>query len=109
MQSGHVDFGKKRGKKARYLIESYPVGQTVSNLKDDVQDKAKLVTERHRYNLESVDSKMMQSEYVVASLPSAAASHCQLHCLCNYETPGAGGLGRHWQNLGGLAAGQQPH
>ena len=79
MQSGHVDFGKK----ARYLIESYPVGQTVSNLKDDVQDKAKLVTERHRYNLESVDSKMMQSEYVVASLPSAAASHCQLHCLCN--------------------------
>ena len=83
MQSGHVDFGKKRGKKARYLIESYPVGQTVSNLKDDVQDKAKLVTERHRYNLESVDSKMMQSEYVVASLPSAAASHCQLHCLCN--------------------------
>ena len=49
MQSGHVDFGKKRGKKARYLIESYPVGQTVSNLKDDVQDKAKLVTERHRY------------------------------------------------------------
>ena len=34
----------------------------------EVQDiKAKLVTERHRYILESVDSKMMQKEFVVAS------------------------------------------
>ena len=75
----------------------------------EVQDKANLVTERHRYNLEAVDSKMMQKEYVVASLPSAAAGYCQLHCLCNCKTPGAGGLGRHWQDLGGLAGGQQPH
>ena len=42
MQSGHVDFGKKRGKKVGYLIESYPVGQTVSNLKDEVQDKGEV-------------------------------------------------------------------
>ena len=32
MQSGHVG----------YLIESYPVGQTVSNLKDEVQDKGEV-------------------------------------------------------------------
>ena len=32
-----------------------------------VEDKEKLVTERHRYNLESVDGKIMQKEFVVAS------------------------------------------
>ena len=33
----------------------------------EVEDKEKLVTERHRYNLESVDGKMKQKEFVVAS------------------------------------------
>ena len=33
----------------------------------EVEDKEKLVTERHRYNLESVDGKIMQKEFVVAS------------------------------------------
>ena len=33
----------------------------------DLEDKEKLVTERHRYNLESVDGKMRQKEFVVAS------------------------------------------
>ena len=33
----------------------------------EVQDKEKLVTERHRYNLESVDGKIMQKEFVIAS------------------------------------------
>ena len=33
----------------------------------EVEDKEKLITERHRYNLESVDGKMMQKEFVVAS------------------------------------------
>ena len=33
----------------------------------EVEDKEKLVTERHRYNLESVDGKIKQKEFVVAS------------------------------------------
>ena len=33
----------------------------------EVKDKEKLVTERHRYNLEFVDGKMKQREFVVAS------------------------------------------
>jgi len=33
----------------------------------EVEDKEKLVTERHRYNLASVDGKMNQKEFVVAS------------------------------------------
>ena len=33
----------------------------------EVEDKEKLVTERHRYNLESVDGKIQQKEFVVAS------------------------------------------
>merc|ERR1712001_781750 len=33
----------------------------------EVEDKERLVTERHRYNLESVDGKMKQKEFVVAS------------------------------------------
>ena len=33
----------------------------------EVEDKEKLVTERHRYNLETVDGKIMQKEFVVAS------------------------------------------
>ena len=33
----------------------------------EVEDKEKLVTERHRYNLETVDGKLMQKELVVAS------------------------------------------
>ena len=33
----------------------------------EVEDKEKLVTARHRYNLESVDGKMKQNEFVVAS------------------------------------------
>ena len=33
----------------------------------EVDDKEKLVAERHRYNLESVDKKMKQKEFVVAS------------------------------------------
>ena len=33
----------------------------------EVEDKEKLVIERHRYNLESVDGKMKQKEFVVAS------------------------------------------
>ena len=45
-QSGHVDFGKKRGKKAGYLIESYSVGQTVSNLKDEILKK--YISEKER-------------------------------------------------------------
>ena len=32
-----------------------------------VEDKEKLVAERHRYNLESVDRKMKKGEFVVAS------------------------------------------
>ena len=32
-----------------------------------MEDKEKLVTERHRFNLESVDKKMKQKEFVVAS------------------------------------------
>ena len=44
--SGHVDFGKKRGEKAGYLIESYSVGQTVSNLKDEILKK--YISEKER-------------------------------------------------------------
>ena len=33
----------------------------------EVGDKEKLITERHRYNLETVDGKLMQKEFVVAS------------------------------------------
>ena len=33
----------------------------------EIEDKEKLVTERHRYNLEAVDGKMKQKEFVVAS------------------------------------------
>jgi len=33
----------------------------------EIEDKEKLDTERHRYNIESVDGKMKQNEFVVAS------------------------------------------
>ena len=33
----------------------------------EVEDKEKLVTERHRYNLETVDGRIMQKEFMIAS------------------------------------------
>ena len=34
----------------------------------EIGDQEKLITERHRYNLESVDGKMLKKEFVIASL-----------------------------------------
>ena len=53
----------------------------------DLEDKEKLVTERHRYNLETVDGKIMQKEFVVASpqqqqvIASFAASPTKRHLV----------------------------
>ena len=75
----------------------------------EVHDKAMLVTGRHKYNLESVDSKMMQKEYVVASpqqqqvIASFTASATARHLLLE----GSAGTGK---TLVALQAGdQQPH
>ena len=53
----------------------------------EVEDKEKLVTERHRYNLETVDGKMMEKEFIVASpqqqqiFSSLTASSSKKHCI----------------------------
>ena len=53
----------------------------------DLEDKEKLVTERHRYNLETVEDKVMQKEFVVASpqqqqvIASFAASPTKRHLV----------------------------
>ena len=53
----------------------------------EVEDRERLITERHRYNLESVDGKMMQKEFVVASpqqqelIASFTASPTKRHLL----------------------------
>ena len=53
----------------------------------DVEDKEKLVTERHKYNLESVDGKIKEKEFVVASpqqqqvIASFSASPTQRHLV----------------------------
>ena len=45
----------------------------------EIADKEHLVSERHKFNIKSVDGKMMQSEYVVAS-------HQQQQAISNFTT-----------------------
>ena len=60
----------------------------------EVEDKEKLVVERHSYNIESVDKKMLHKEFVVASpqqqqiITSFTSSLTKRHLLL--EGPGTG-------------------
>ena len=60
----------------------------------EVEDKEKLVVERHSYNIESVDKKILQKEFVVASpqqqqiITSFTSSLTKRHLLL--EGPGTG-------------------
>ena len=62
----------------------------------EVADQEHLVTERHKYNIQTVDRKVMQSEFVVASpqqqrvIASFTASSSQRHLVLT----GAAGTGK---------------
>ena len=72
-QSGHVDFGKKRGKKAGYLIESYSVGQTVSNLKDEILKKCISEKERVKASGKSNTTAEINAQAWATKLPEFLA------------------------------------
>ena len=66
---GKADLATAEGKKKLLTISARLLShQSLLHVGyREEEDTEKLVSERHRYNLESVDGKILQKEFVVAS------------------------------------------